>query len=175
VSGAAPLEIVACASFRRTGVSRLHAEAASFRVGDPGAFDVVLELVREALAGEVGRVLGVRTVAVAVPPHIAGARNVPCERLIEALAADLPGFRPAAGALVRIADAPEARDAATRDPAAEAATLRWDEDAIPADADRILLLDDVVRSGATFEAAVLAAPPAVRSRLAALALFRAEG
>jgi hypothetical protein len=178
VSDAAPLEIVACASFQRTGVSRLHALAASFRVGDPGAFDVVLELAREALAGEdgeVGHVLGIRTAAVAVPPHVAGARNVPCERVIEALAAGLPGFRPVVGALVRIADAPEARGAASRDPAAEAATLRWDEDAIPAEADRILLLDDVVRSGATFEAVVLAAPPAVRSRLAALAIFRAEG
>ena len=175
VSDAAPLEIVACASFRRTGVSRLHAVAASFRVGDPGAFVFTLEMAREALAGEAGRVLGVWTVAVAVPPHVAGARNVPCERLIEALAPGLPGFRPLAGALARIADAPEARGAATRNPAAEAATLRWDEAMIPADADRILLVDDVVRTGSTIEAAALAAPPAVRSRLAALALFRAEG
>jgi predicted nucleotidyltransferase len=169
------LEIVACGSFLRTGVSRLHDLAAAFRIGDPGAFDMVLDLVREALAGEAGRVLGSRTAVVALPVHLAGARNRPCERLIGVLAAEFPGLLPAPGALVRIGDAPEARGAVARDPAAEAATLRWDEAMLPFEADRVLLLDDVVRTGFTFEAAALAAPPAIRARLAGLAVFRAEG
>ena len=175
VNDAPRLEVVACASFPRHEVSRLHDQAAAFRIGDPGAFENVLDIARAALAGEAGRVLGTRTVAVAIPVHLAGARNRPCEHLVEALAADVPGLVAGTGALLRIADAPEARDAATRDPAAEAATLRWNADLIPAGADRILLVDDVVRTGSTFTAAALAAPPAVRSRLAALAIFRAEG
>ncbi len=181
MSDAPGLEIVACASFPRDGVSRLHDEAAAFRIGDPGAFEVALDIARAALAGEAGRVLGTQTVAVAIPVHLAGVRNRPCERLIEALAAEMsglvvemPGLVAGTRALVRAADAPEARGAATRDPAAEAATLRWDATLIPDDADRILLVDDVVRTGSTFEAAALAAPPEIRSRLAALAIFRAE-
>ncbi len=182
MSEARPLVIAACASFPRDGVSRLHDQAAAFRIGDPEAFEVALDIARAALAGEAGRVLGTRTVAVAIPVHLAGARNRPCERLIEALAAEtsglaseMPGLVVGTGALVRIADAPAARDAATRDPAAEASTLRWDATLIPDDADRILLVDDVVRTGSTFEAAALAAAPEIRSRLAALAIFRAEG
>ena len=175
VSGDPPLEVATCASFARDEVSRLHDQAAAFRTGDPAAFETALEIVRDALAGEAGRVLGTRTVGVAIPVHLAGARNRPCERLIEALAAEVPGFVAGTGALVRVADAPEARGAATRDPAAEAATLRWDDALVPAGADRILLVDDVVRTGSTFEAAALAAPPEIRSRLAALAVFRAEG
>jgi hypothetical protein len=174
VNRAGRLEIAACASFPRTGVSRLHDVAAAFRIGDPGAFEVVLDLARQALAGEAARVLGTRTVAVAVPVHLAGGRNSHCERLIAQLAEELPGLMPAPGALIRIFDAPEARGAVARDPAAEAATLRWDAALIPANADRILLVDDVVRTGSTFEAAVLAAPPEIRSLLAALAVFRAE-
>jgi hypothetical protein len=175
VSDLRRLEVAACASFRRDVASRLHDEAAAFRVGDPVAFEAALEIARTALAGDTGQVLGTWTIAVAIPGHLAGARNRPCERLIEALVAVVPGFAAGTGALVRIADAPEARDAATRDPAAEAATLRWDAALIPAGADRILLVDDVVRTGCTFEAAALAAPSGVRSRLAALAIFRADG
>jgi hypothetical protein len=168
------LEIAACASFPRAGVSRLHDVAAAFRVDDPRAFGVALDLVRGALAGENALVLGTRTAVVAVPAHLAGARNRPCERLVAALAGELPGLVPAPGALVRVADAPEARGATARDPVAEAATLRWDEALVPVGADRILLLDDVVRTGSTFRAAALAAPPAIRDRLHALAVFRAE-
>ena len=167
------LDVVACASFPRQGVSRLHDVAAAFRIGDPGAFEVALALVRESLAGEAGRVLGPRTAVVAVPVHLAGARNGPCEHLIAMLAGELPALVPAPGALVRIADAPAARGTVARDPAAEAATLRWDAALVPADAGRVLLVDDVVRTGSTFDAAVLAAPPSIRDRLAGLAVFRA--
>jgi hypothetical protein len=172
------VRVIACATFPREGASARHDLARAFRDGDEAAFDAVLALV-VAVLGRPGGVLGGETAqgsvaAVAVPGHTAGARNLPCERLVAALASRFPALRVAPGALVRVADAPAALGAAERDPAAESSTLAWRPGLVPSAATTLLLVDDVVRSGATLAAAVLAAPPSIAPRIVPVAVFRAE-
>jgi predicted amidophosphoribosyltransferase len=52
------------------------------------------------------------------------------------------------------------------------ATLRWHAELLPPAGD-LVLLDDVVRTGATLTAAVLAAPASLGARILPLAVFRA--
>jgi hypothetical protein len=201
----APLEVHACAVFASDEPEGLHALARAFRAGDPVAFDEVLGLVAGALeAGVPGLVAGVPGVpAVAVPGHRAGSGNDACSRLIVRLAALIPWLEPAPGLLERTADAPEGKTAPGRDPAAEAATLRWRPERLPAGAltdgalpgralpdaigrpgaagsigqtghtGPILLLDDVVRTGSTLAAAIHAAPPDLARRIVPVAVFQA--
>jgi hypothetical protein len=168
--------VLACAAFPRDDDGPLHALVRSFRDGDPDAFEAVLAIVVAAL-GAPGGVLGAEAAGpvavVVVPGHLAATGNPPCERLVEALAARFPVVRPAPGVLVRVADAPMGRLGGDRDPGAEAATLVWRPRLLPP-ARTVLLLDDVVRSGATLEAALRSAPPDVASRLVLGAVFRAE-
>jgi hypothetical protein len=174
-------EVVALATFPRGAPSRLHDLAHAFHAGDPAASDEVAALVAAYLAGDGGRRLppvawSERVAAVAVPGHLAGSVNRPVERLLARLGLEVPTLVAWPGALDRIADAPEARDGGRpRDPAAEAATLRWHMDRLDGAVGGILLVDDVVRTGATFEAAMLAAPAGLRERIAPLAVFRASG
>ena len=168
------LEVITCATFPREGDSAMHDLARAFRAGDLSAFAEVLALVQPVLAAQAGWVFRERTLAVAAPGHLAGSVNAPCERLIAEVARSIPSLVPAPGALVRVADAPQARDAITRDDAAEAPTLEWRVDGLAAGVARILLIDDVVRTGGTLAAARRAAPPGIAERLTALAVFRAE-
>ena len=173
-------EVAALATFPRGSPSRLHDLARAFHEGDPAASDEVAALVAAYLAGHGGRRLPAaasseRVAAVAVPGHLAGSVNRPVERLLERLGLEVATLVAWPGALVRIAEAPEARDGdGPRDPAAEAATLRWHVDRLDGAVGGILLVDDVVRTGATFEAAMLAAPAGLRERIVPLAVFRAS-
>ena len=172
--------VVALAAFPRGAPSRLHALARAFHAGDPAAADEVAALAVAYLAGDGAHretvvSSGGAIVAVAVPGHLAGRSNRPVEDLLGRLALEMPGLVTAPGALVRIAATPPAREVVgPRDPAGEALTLRWHEDRLPARAGRVLLVDDVVWTGATLEAALRAAPALLRVRIVPLALFRAE-
>lgn len=167
------LRIVACAAFPRAGASPIHDLVRAFRAGDEAAFEKVLALVRAGLAREAPDVASADDVVLAViPGHRAGSAPGPMARLAAAIADDRPGWRVEAGLVARVADAPEGKNAPARDAGAEAATLHWGP--VPGGGP-VLLLDDVVRTGASLEAARLAAPPRVRQRIVGLVAFRALG
>jgi hypothetical protein len=171
----AGVQVHACATFPFDEPSALHDLARAFRAGDEAAFEAAVALVEEALlAGIVGLDVadGRPASAVAVPGHRAGAVNGPCERLIQRLTEDLDWVRNAPGVLERIADAPEGKAGPDRNATDEAKTLRWRADGLAPDGP-VILLDDIVRSGATLQAAILAAPPDLAFRLVPVAVFRA--
>lgn len=183
--------IAACASFVDDGPSPLHDLVRRLRAGDTDALQAAVDLVAGALREGLPGLPHVRAPAIAddtdppprtpafavaavtVPGHRAGTANVACERVLERLALTIPWLRPSPGALVRVADAAEGKRGGTRDPSGEAATLAWRAERLRSDDGPILLLDDVVRSGASIEAAITAAPAAVGSRIVPLAVFRA--
>jgi hypothetical protein len=163
----------ACASFPLDGPSELHDLARAFHGGDATAIDAVVRLVANAVLGGLAGTPGaVPAAVVVVPGHLPGSRNEPTLVLARRLVAALGWPEPADGVLVRIAPAPAARSATGRTPAEEAATLQWHADPLPVEGD-VVLLDDVVRTGATLAAAVLAAPPWLREHLLPVAVFRA--
>jgi len=164
--------LITCASFVRDGPSAGHDLARSFRAGDPVALAAVVELVAGALAS--GSALDPRRPVhvVTLPGHETGAVNTACDRLVLELAGRFPSMHPVPGALVRIAAAVEAKLGGVRDAAAEAATLSWRTDPLGGDG-VILLLDDIVRSGSTFAAAIAAAPTGIAQRIVPMAVFRA--
>jgi hypothetical protein len=174
-------EVIVLAVFARDEPSTLHDLARAFHAGDPAAAGEVAALVATYLAGDGAHRIaavspGDAVVAVAVPGHRAGTANRPVEALLRAISGEVPGLAVAPGVLARVADAPEARRGdGVRDPAAEALTLRWHRDRLGPATGQILLVDDVVRTGATFEAALRAAPAGLRRRIVPLALFRARG
>jgi hypothetical protein len=165
------LRVIACASFHRDGRSELHDLARALRASDETALDAVVAIALAGLARDAPDVAA-STDAMLVPMagHLAGTVSGPAMRLTHRLCADHPGWAAASGP-ERVADAPAAIDAGPRGPAAEAATLRW-----PAvtGTGAVLLVDDVVHTGASLDAAWLAAPPGLRERLVALVAFRAE-
>jgi hypothetical protein len=166
------LRVIACAEFRRDSPSELHDLARALRDADETALEKVAAIVLAGLVREAPD-LASATDAVLVPMagHLAGTTSGSALRLADRLCAHHPGWTTAVGQM-RISDAPRAVDAGPRDPAAEAATLRWHD--IAGDGP-VLLLDDVVRTGASLDAAWLAASPVLRGRLVALVAFRALG
>jgi hypothetical protein len=170
-AGGTPIR--ACASFPLDAQSDLHDLARAFHGGDEAAIDAVARLVADAVrAGVVGPPGEVPAAVVVVPGHLPGSRNEPTLALARRLVAALGWPEPANGVLVRIVPAPAARSATERTAAEEAATLRWHADPLPVAGD-VVLLDDVVRTGATLTAAVLAAPPWLRGHLLPVAVFQA--
>jgi hypothetical protein len=165
------LRIIACTTFARSGPSELHDLARAFRHGDP---DAVERVTVQTIAGLRREAPGLAaTTDVTVVPmagHVAGTGSGSADRLAVALAEAHPGWTTTA-AIERVADAPRAMDATARVPAAEAATLRWSS---VHGTGPILLVDDVVHTGASLEAAWLAAPPELRGRLIAIVAFRAQ-
>ena len=85
----------------------------------------------------------------------------------------MPEIVPAPGVLVRLRDAPEGKSGTPRNPAEEASTLAWHHAAVAADVDRVLLVDDVLRTGATLEAGIRAMPSRLMKGTAGLAIFEA--
>jgi hypothetical protein len=166
------LRVIVGGSFRRDRPSELHELARAARSGDPAALEAMAALVEGALTREAPELLTARDVAlVPMAGHRAATASGPAAQLAERLGAGHPAWRIGVGP-VRLADAPLARDADTRDPRAEASTIRWHE--VTGDGP-VVIVDDVVRSGASLEAAWLAAPPDIRGRLVALVALRAEG
>jgi len=167
------LDIVTCVSFPRDRPSPEHDLVRAFRAGDPEAFERVVGMAGIALARHGARLLGPGTIAVTVPGHRAGSRNAACESLVARLATEWPELLSAPGVLSRLRDAPEAKAAPGRDLQLEVETLRWSPDLVPAGARRVLLVDDVVATGATLEAAICALPALLALNAAVLAIFRA--
>jgi len=166
-------ETVTCIPFLRNVQSPRHDLLRAFRAGDPDAAAQVLAQVRIAVAPHAARMFASGTLGVAIPGHRAGSTNAPCESLIRALAAEFPDLVPGPGVLARVREAPEAKVGEWRDPVAEAATLRWEARLVPAEVRRVLLVDDVLRSGATLDAARTALPSALATSAVALAVFHA--
>jgi hypothetical protein len=166
-------ETLTCISFRRDVPTPGHELLRAFRAGDPDAFSEILARVRLAVAPLAARLFDPGTLAVAVPGHREGSTNAPCEVLIAALAAEFKDLVPGPGVLVRVHDAPEAKIADWRNPQAEVMSLRWGQHAVPRNVRRVLLVDDVVRSGSTFAAASMVVPTRLASSTIALAVFRA--
>lgn len=164
------LRVIAGASFPRDGESALHGLARALRAGDPAAVAPVASILAAGLTREAPE-LDVAGSVVVVPMagHLVGTLSGRAAELAEGLVARHPGWTLAAGP-ERVSDAPAAMTAESRQPLAEAGTLRWP--GIPGDVP-VLLVDDVVRTGASLEAAWLAAPPELRVRLSAVTAFRA--
>jgi hypothetical protein len=167
------LRVIACAAFPREGSSPGHDLVRAFRAGDAAAFVAVRSLLVAGLEREAPDLwVEPRAIVVSMPGHLADSRSPALDRLATALADGQAGWQAGGGVLERVADGPAAKDGRPRDPAAEAATLRWGP--VPGTG-AVVLLDDVVHTGASLEAARLAAPPEIRERLAAVVAFRAEG
>jgi predicted amidophosphoribosyltransferase len=132
-------------SFARDAADPLHALIRAAHAGQPAALKRLTADIRAALVdldvGELG-------VIVPVPGHRAGSVTP----LVTLLATELraaTGGPLAVGALRRVRDTPEAKVHGMSDPS----TLRWDA---PRSGASIVLVDDVIRSGATLEACVAA-------------------
>jgi phosphoribosylpyrophosphate synthetase len=166
-------ETVTCISFRRDVPNPWHDLLRAFRAGHLDAFAQILAKVRQAVAPCATRLFAPGTIAVAVPGHRAGSANAPCDALIRALAAEFPNLIPGPGMLIRVQDAPEAKVTGWRDPSSETATLRWAKHLVPVSVHRVLLVDDVLHSGATLNAASMALPTRLASSIIALAVFHA--
>ena len=166
------LRVIAGAAFRRGEPSELHDLARAARSGDSAALEAMAAVLLAGVAREAPDLLAAEGVTVVpMAGHLAGTASGPAEGLARGLCIARPGWLEAPGP-ERLADAPAASVAGERDPAQEAATLRW-----PGVRGRgpVLLVDDVVRTGASLEAARLAAPARLRERLVAAVAFRAEG
>jgi adenine/guanine phosphoribosyltransferase-like PRPP-binding protein len=93
------------------------------------------------------------TVVVPVPGHEAGVHRGPRLALARELARALDGLAPDPPPLRRLTGMASARSGLRRDHDAEVAGLAWDDAAVPPGA-AVLLVDDVLASGATLDAAV---------------------
>ena len=135
--------------------SRAHDLVKACRSGDEGALAVAIrwsDLVFVGLREALGKP---RLLGVPVPSHQPGRRNRVAEVLIEAWSARdfiLPGFE----LLRRTALAPAAKTLVERDLRSEVDTLSWRDSAMSVDADVVLLVDDVLRSGGTLAACRMA-------------------
>jgi predicted amidophosphoribosyltransferase len=132
----------------------LHGLVQRFRAGDPNAADEAWRAATDILVREPD-LRSSSIAAVPVPTH-----DGPASHALAALVARLApsaGWRvPVTGALVRVDAIVEAKRRLPRDPAAEVASLHWSGAAVPEDLTTVLLVDDVLASGATLQACLVA-------------------
>ena len=165
-----PLRVIVGASFPRDGPSELHDLAKALRAGDGRAVGRVLPILGRGLEEQAPSTAATADVTlVPMAGHRAGTVSGAALLLADQLAAAHPRWT-VARALERIHDMPAARALGSRDPATEAGSLRW---ATVTGAGPVLLIDDVVHTGASLDSAWLAAPAELRERLVALVAFRA--
>ena len=128
----------------------LHGLVRRFRDGDPDAATVALRAVMDLLGRE-PEPRSPQIAAIAVPAHDGQAGGA-LAGLLARVAADAGWHVPGPDVLVRSTAVLEAKRRPPRDPAAELASLRWYGDAVPANVTTVLLVDDVLASGATLNA-----------------------
>lgn len=131
--------------------SPLHALIRQFRTGDETAYRVALDAAARALAERQDSIPG-PGLLVAVPSHSPDQARRPLDRLVSELAAYGNWVAPAESPLSRVFVVPEAK-LERADPTRLAASLRW---APRRQSGLIVLVDDVIRSGATIAACVAA-------------------
>lgn len=149
----APVDVptaVLLGSFELNKPDRLHDLIRTARAGRPGAIEEILGGVRRAIRTVWPEII-VATL-VPVPRHVPGPAHAlimaTCEEIARARAWHIAG-----DALRRTRPASEGKAGGPRDAESEATTLAWIA-SVPGTA--IILVDDVVRSGATIEACVRA-------------------
>jgi predicted amidophosphoribosyltransferase len=150
--------------------SPLHALIRRFRAGDEAAYRVAFNAAARALADHADQIPAA-SLLVAVPSHSPDDMHRPLDRLVADLAARADRTAVGPPSLRRVREVPEAKLVWTN-PARLAASLRW---APSRPCGSIVLVDDVIRSGATIEAclaAIAAASPSARVALV-LGLTRA--
>jgi predicted amidophosphoribosyltransferase len=159
--------VVLLGEFRVHGHDPLHALMRAARTGEAAAVAEVLDQVRRQAAAVLPAISG--GVVVPVPSHLPDTVNPMLDEAAAVLAAT-QGWTFADGALVRRHPAPEAKVGPARSEASEVASLEW----TPPPGQAIVLLDDVVRSGATFRVCAAAIQASGDARpIAAVALARA--
>lgn len=124
----------------------LHNLVRAARGGSPEAISAVLDRVRQAAPLVWPQIPA--AIVVPVPGHLPG----PVHPLLLAVSEEIAaarGWRQAADALRRRSPGPEAKGGGGRDPESESTTLEWRRPTHPAP---IVLIDDVVRTGATLRA-----------------------
>ncbi len=166
------MRVIVGATFRRSGASGLHDLARALRSGSPSALEDVGVILRAGLRRAAPDIAAAASVVVVpMAGHRAGSLSGAAGLLAEQVLVEHPQWT-VAHALERVSDvAPATAADGPRDALLEAGTLRWRD--VPGE-DLILLVDDVVHTGASVEAARLAASSALRARLAVLVAFRAE-
>jgi len=156
-------------SFAFNKPDRLHDLIRTARAGSPKAIAKVLDGVQRTIL-DVWPGITEATI-VPVPPHVPGHAHPLLLAICEEIAT-ARGWRVATEALRRIGPAPEGKAGGARNPESEATTLIWDGSS-PSSA--IVLVDDVVRSGATLQACAGAVRAGGDDRtLLAIALARVE-
>ena len=127
----------------------LHRSIREARRGDPGALDALLDDVRRAAREAWPDVSD--GLVVPVPGHLAGGATA-LVRSIAVAIADTRGWQLAPDGLVRVHDVAEAKSAGLR-MESESTSLEWHGDER---GDVVVLVDDVMRSGATIQACLAA-------------------
>lgn len=129
--------------------SALHALIRRFRAGDEDSYRIVHDAAAPALVERQDSIPS-PGLLVAVPSHSPGEARRPLDRLVSGLAAYGNWVAPAEPSLSRVLLVPEAK-LERADPMRLAASLRW---VPPRQSGPIVLVDDVIRSGATVAACV---------------------
>ena len=168
----APVDVptaVLLGSFGLNGPDRLHDLIRTARAGRRGAIEEILGGVRRAITTMWPEIVGATLVP--VPRHVPG----PAHALIMATCEEIArarGWHVAGDALRRTRPASEGKAGGPRDAESEATTLAW-SGSVPGTA--IILVDDVVRSGATMQACARAVRASGdQRRVLAIALAKVE-
>lgn len=161
--------VILLGSFALDAPDRLHDLVRTARGGNPEAILEVVNGVRLAITAVWPDITD--AIVAPVPRHMPGPAHglviAICEEIAEAR-----GWRLVGNALRRTRPAPEGKAGGARDPESEAATIAWDA-STPGPV--IVLVDDVVRTGATMNACVMAVRATGDARrLLAIALARTE-
>lgn len=154
--------------FRVRGIDPLHSLIRAARAGDTWAVAEVLRRVAGRASALLPPISG--GVIVPVPGHLPSDMQ-PLLGEVAAVLAATREWTVANRALLRRHETPEAKTAPVRDRASEVTSLEWN----PPPGETIVLLDDVVRSGTTFQVCADAIRAIGDSRpIVALALARAD-